>query len=940
MTMGDALQLRLLGPVRLERDGQHVRGFQSRKAVAALGYLVLHDGPVARDQLVDLYWPELSAARGRANLSVVLHNLAGLLPGCFDADRHTIGFSAADEVWVDTLAFDTLVANGGPAELERAVGLYHGELMAGLDLDGCPDFELWLVSQREAWRERVVAALSQLVEHCARRDAFQVGADWAARLLEIEPWHEEAHRLRMWLLACAGQRSAALVQYEICRRVLSESLGVAPAPETEALVARIRAGEVESHVAAGTRPLASPHPHNLPIQLTAFLGRAPELATIAERLANPACRLLTLVGPGGTGKTRLALEAAAAAVPAFADGAFVVPLAALGSTDLLANEIAAALGLVLAEPDDPRAQLLTALGSRHVLLVLDNFEHLLDGTAQLLDLLRAAQGVKLLVTSRERLSYSAEWLIHVQGLPFPLDDAAGGAGDFPAVDLFAERAAHVDEGFALDRETLPHVALICRLVEGLPLAIELASAWAGDMPCARIADHISQNMDLLTTSLHDVPPRHRSLRVVFEQSWQLLAPTERRALAALSVFRGGFTPAAAEQVAGASGALLSDLVDRQLVRQTATGRHELHELVRRFVAEKLTVRAGGPVRRRHAGFCRQLVAGADLGLQGSEQAAWLDLISQELDNLRAALTWSSTSARPAPGLAIAASIWRFWLMRGYVTEGRTWLTELLAADTDAPSTIERAKALNCAGILADVQGDSEAAGGYFEASLVLYRAASDERSVASLLNNLAVLHDEQAEFAAARRLHEECLAIRRRVAPPRDVAVSLNNLGLVLVELGELGDARPLLEESLTIKKVLDDRRGMAMTLINLGLLAARQDRQREAANCLAESIILLHVLDDRAAGAEALMQLAGVFTALGRPDHGAWVLGAADALREQLGVPIAPADSAHYEAIVATTRQGLGDGAFDTQWRAGSALSWDEMVTEALRGVRDTKAT
>ena len=305
--------------------------------------------------------------------------------------------------------------------------LYHDELMAGLDLDGCPDFELWLVSQRETWRARVTAALGRLVEHCASRDAFQAGADWAARLLAIEPWHEEAHRQRMWLLACAGQRSAALVQYDTCRRLLAETLGVAPAPETEAMVARIRAGDVERHVATGTRPLISPHPHNLPIQLTAFLGRAPELATIAERLANPECRLLTLVGPGGTGKTRLALEAGAAQVRAFADGAFFVPLAALESIDLLANEIADAIGLALAEPQEPRAQLLAALRGRHVLLVLDNFEHLLDGTALLLDILRAAPDVKLLVTSRERLNYTAEWLIHVQGLPFPLNGAPGGA---------------------------------------------------------------------------------------------------------------------------------------------------------------------------------------------------------------------------------------------------------------------------------------------------------------------------------------------------------------------------------------------------------------------------------------------------------------------------------------------------------------------------------
>jgi predicted ATPase/DNA-binding SARP family transcriptional activator len=928
--MTSTLQLMLLGPVRLERQGEPVRGFQSRKAVAVLGYLALRQAPAPRDHLVDLFWPDLSGPRGRANLSVVLHNLSSLLPGCFEADRHAIGFRPTSGLWVDALAFEALVAGGGPRQLAEAVALYRDELMAGLFLDDGPDFELWLVSQREAWRARVVGALATLMADAAGRGRFAEGAAWAARLLEVEPWHEAAQQQRMWLLACAGQRTAALAQYEACRRALDEALGVAPSAATEALVARIRAGEVEARVAAGTRPLASPHPHNLPLQLTAFLGREAELATVAERLANPGCRLLTLVGPGGTGKSRLALEAAAAQLPAFPDGVFLVPLAAIGDGENLPSALADAVGLALDGQATPWDQVRAGLGERQVLLVLDNFEQLLDGAERLLDLLRAAPRLKVLVTSRERLNFHAEWLVQVQGLPYPFNGTAEAEHDHPAVALFAERASHVDADFVLDEATRPHVATICRLVEGLPLAIELASAWAGDLPCERIAAEIARSLDLLTTSLRDVPPRHRSLRVVFESSWGRLAPDEQRCLAALSVFRGGFGAEAAHEVAGASAATLTRLTARQLVRQAATGRHELHPLVRHYAGEKLRSRATATARRRHAAFCRRLVTGADLGLQGPEQQAWLERLANEQDNLRAALGWCAAPGRTDLGLGIAGEMWRFWLIRGLVGEGRDWLARLLAADADGQDSVARARALNSAGILADLQGDFAAAAALFTASLAIHRRLGDERSVASVLNNLAVVHDSRGELAEARPLYEECLVLRRRLGPPREVAISLNNLGLLHLELDELDAARRMFEESLAIKRDLDDRRGQAVTLSNLGLLAGRQNDPGRASRCLAECLDLLVALDDRAMGAEALLQLAGVLTAAGHAAQGARILGSQAAQRGALGVPVAPADLAQLEATVQAARSALGGAAYEAEWATGYRLPWADAVSAA----------
>ncbi|MCZ7570278.1 MAG: NB-ARC domain-containing protein [Ardenticatenaceae bacterium] len=397
--------LRLFGAVQVEREGKPVRGFKSRKALAVLSYLALQARPVSRSHLADLFWGEKTEARGRANLSWVLHRLATLLPGCLQVDRHSVQFRPGPRFWLDTVAFVDLVAQGEPAALAAAAELYRGEFLAGLELEGCPEFETWLVVQRESWHQRATRVLQELIAYHTGRGEYRAGLRWAMRLLALDPWREEAHRQVMWLLARTGQRGAALAQYESCRRVLAEEFGAEPSQETQALYERILVAPVRRH--------------NLPLQPTSFVGREAELEALARRLADPGCRLVTIVGPGGIGKTRLAIQAAAQHFDAFLHGVTFVPLTPVSSPEHVIPAVAAALGCSFYGREEPKVQLLKYLGAKELLLVLDNFEHLREGTDLIVDLLEGAPEVKLLVTSRERLNLRAEWLFAIEGLAYP-----------------------------------------------------------------------------------------------------------------------------------------------------------------------------------------------------------------------------------------------------------------------------------------------------------------------------------------------------------------------------------------------------------------------------------------------------------------------------------------------------------------------------------------
>jgi predicted ATPase/DNA-binding SARP family transcriptional activator/Tfp pilus assembly protein PilF len=857
--------LRFLGTIQVEQNGKAVRGFRSRKALALLAYLAVQSQPIPREHLAALFWESAAEAQGRANLSWVLNKLSSLLPGCLQVDRHTVRFQRSDTYWLDIDAFEELTAQKKSDSLAAAVDLYRGEFADGLYLDGCAEFEIWLVGERERWRERVARALGELIAYRSQRREYEQGLRFARRLLALEPWREETHRQVMRLLMRSGQRSAALAQYEACRRVLAEELGVEPTEETIALYERIRAADPA-------------HRHNLPPQPTPFVGRTEEQAELLNLLDDPDCRLLTILGPGGIGKTRLALQAAMARVEVFLEGVCFVPLVHASSPDDLVYAIADALRVPLYSPQDAQAQLLNTLRGREVLLILDSFEHLLAGANLLGEILKRAPEVKLLVTSRGRLNLRWERCFEVEGLAYPESETTDGeaAEHCSAVQLFQQAANRANRQFSLSGRERPAVIRICQLVEGMPLGIELAAAWVKTRTCEEIAQEIERDLGFLAASLQDVPEQHRSLRATFERSWRLLTPTEQQVFARLSVFHGGFRREAAAEVARAAPAVLESLVDKSLLRFTPSGRYEMHELLRQYAAEKL---AGMPqtqdaARDRHCVYYAAFLQHQGERLCGTSALEALAVLRAEAENVRAAWHRAVAQARIEEIEHSLSGLSRLYLHARPLQEGETLIglaverMQALVAEADQPPRnlriilsrllAEQACFLNRRGMYdraiaaaqASVdlaaqadglsaqsqakaylqwgrallrQGQFEAARAMLEQTLTLAQAASLREVEMDCLRSLGNVSHGQSDYASAGNYYEQALSMSREISDRWGESAALANLGLVSNQQGNYVGARAYYEQALDISCAIGDRWGETLALINLGYVFNQQ---------------------------------------------------------------------------------------------------------------------
>jgi predicted ATPase/DNA-binding SARP family transcriptional activator len=929
--MADALHIELLGGLRVTLGDTPVSGFVSSKVPALLCYLAVTGRPHFRPALAALLWGELPDADAAANLRQALANLRRLLEPHLLITRQTVAFNAAAPYSLDTQSFERELAALGKLEdahaalalpsadlldaLQRAVDRYAGDFLAGLRVRDAPTFEEWMLAQQERLRELAQRALHVLATQHAARGEYSAAIASVTRLLALDPWREEAHRQLMLLLARNGQRAAALTQYEVCRRVLRDELGVEPMPETTALYERIRTA-----LPAGRSAV--------PIAPTVLVGREAERADLARRLADPACRLVTIGGPGGIGKTRLALQTAADLGERFLHGVCVVQLASVGRAGLLAAAIANALQLVLSGRAPPQAQLFNYLREKELLLVLDNFEHLIEGGADLLaEIIWQAPEVKLLVTSRERLRVQGEWLLELGGLAYPDDrrreprttqrvpDRAPQTGDvsrvtsdvtpdtrhpapgtsvdleqYSAVELFIQRARSVYAGFAPSPADMRAVVRICRLVEGMPLGIELAAAWVRVLACEEIAQELERNLGFLSTSLRDAPERHGSMRAVFDYSWQFLSAEERRVLRRLSVFRAGFTRAAAAGVLSFELrvmswehhtlkletqdsellTLLASLIDKSLLRKVEAGRYELHELIRQYAAEKL---AESPEERaqtyeRHCAYYTHLLQQQEQALAGAMQKQAIELIDAEIENVRVAWQWAAANGRhDLIGMALEG-LYLFYERRSWFQEGADAFGQAVERFDGDEAALETAAAelTLTLGRLIVRQGVFSTRLSLFKPSrellrrgLTLLRRHPAHADVALALTFLGTAAWALGEFGEARRCCEQSLALCRATNDRRGQAQALNMLGAVANTLGEYADARRLHQESLVIRRAIDDRRGIAVTLNNLANAAWELGEYDEAERCYQESLAVYRQLGDRSGIANTLLNVADI---------------------------------------------------------------------------------
>lgn len=839
--MSASLQIFTFGGVRIFLNGVQLTEFPTRKVEALLIFLACTTQPYSRQQLAELLWDERSENQALTNLRATLSRLKQQLEPFLLVTRHTIALRFDADVWVDAVevlkylnGIDEQPAAEQIQQMEEAISLYQGDFLAGFYINESTGFENWLTGRKEYLRSRILSALIQLVKYSLDRGEYDKGLAHVMRALQLDPLREEAYQLYMLLLARSGQRAKALEQYHLCEALFKRELNMTPDAKTTELYEQILSGKINT---------TERRANQLPAQATPFVGRTAELTQIQRSLDSSDCRLLSLTGMGGVGKTRLAYQTAQNNLYTFADGVWFIPLVGLTSPQYLASSLATALGLTPDGTSQVRDTLLTYLSTRHALLVLDNFEHLLDeaGDAALLlsDILAHAPRVKILVTSRERLNLYEEWFFHVQGLAYP-EALDSHFEQYGAVQLFVQGAQRVQPLFSAQDHTRS-VLRICQLVEGLPLAIELSTYWLKLMSCEQLADELEKNIALLSSSFRNFPERHSSIQLIFDYSWKHLSPKEQEILTKLSVFHGSFDAQAAQRVAQATFQELNVLHTASLIRfDAARNRYSIHELIRRLSYDRLTARED--THHTHLDYYIQFSANAEKGMLGAEESEWHEKIDIELDNIRAALAWASQQNLRMELLLLAVQLYRFWRIRSYLAEGYQWIERGLDQTTPIEENLH-AKALGRMAALSNLMGKQEQTIAYYQQALALARKQGNTERQAATLNGLAVVASQRQDYALARTYYQECLDICRAHQHTRLLGIALLNLSVSYHEEGDYSQAKSLLFEALSVARKLGNPQDIADVLNNLGGLAYEQEEYGLASQYLEESLSLYRKL-------------------------------------------------------------------------------------------------
>jgi predicted ATPase/DNA-binding SARP family transcriptional activator len=965
------LHIHLFGYLRLLVDGQPYRFQALPKTTSLLAYLLLRrDAPVTRDHLAYLLWDDVPEAEARANLRRHLHDLTRALPKnaeWLSRDAKSVQWNPAAPVWLDIAEFERLCQDTG--RLTEAIALYTGDLLQAL-------YDDWVAPERERLRTLYLATLGRLIVRERERGDLDQAQVYARQLLSQDPLREDIVRDSMLLRHERGDRAGAMQLYQQFAARLAEELGVAPMPETRAVYEQIASSQ-----APASAPLPPPSltlgapspapPHNLPARLTSFVGRREELADVCRLLGAPgsSTRLLTITGPGGTGKTRLALETAAWLLAhrpeQFPNGLYFVGLSAVTTPERVPAAIAEALEIRGGPNLDTLDALKSALRDRQTLLLLDNFEHLLDAAPVLAELLTAAPHLRLLVTSQAVLHLYGEQEYPLPPLPLPdpahlppLEELL----NYAAVRLFVERVQAVQPHFRLTEDNAAAVANICHCLDGMPLPLELAAARSKLFSPAALLGQLTRRLRFLSGQARNLPARHQTLRATIDWSYQLLTPEEQTVFAAVAFFAGSFTfsavqalfaesretGAATQTASGAvqpphldvTGPLLS-LVDKNMLRALpATAAEEprfrMLQTLREYGLEKLAQLEEAPaLQRRYAAYYVDLSEQGKEGMRGPQQSTWMQRLRQEDDNLTAALEWLGAAGTPESDILLARlliAISRFWTLQGRSRELRGWLDRAATALNHLPAPLQ-VTLLNELGNVAVIQGDYAAAERCHQQALSLARASGDSHLIAHTLHFLASAAGRQGHYAAARPLFEESLALYRQLSPvvPVQVGALLNNLAIVHKRLGEHDAALARLEEALNVKRASGDRLGLPASLSNIGNLLILQRKPEAAAVYLREALAVRQELQDRQGMLYSINEIAALAVALGRYPQAATLYAAADALHDAMAISRTPDDQTDHDRDLETIRRYLGEEELADCQATGARLTIEAAARYAL---------
>jgi predicted ATPase/DNA-binding SARP family transcriptional activator len=924
--LAESADFGLLGPLMVHREGVELQlGGPKQRALLAI-LLLEANHAVSADRLIDALWGDHPPDTAKNTLQVYISQLRKLLPeGALETVPFGYRFAVTSEA-LDLARFEELAEQGRAAlavgdaataaqALGAALALWRGPALADVA------FEEFAQADAARLEELRLAVLEDRIEADLALGRHAPLVAELERLISENPFRERLRAQLMLALYRSGRQAEALAVYQRTRRALVDELGIEPGESLRQIEQAILA-----HDPALDAPEGGGTAERVPIPTTPLLGRERELAALADLFRGDDVRLVTLTGIGGIGKTRLALELVRLLAPEFRDGARMADLATIHDPTLVARTILQALDLPDAGPDAEDA-LLRALAEAELLLLVDNFEQALEAAPTVARLVQSAPRVKVVATSRAPLRVAAE---HEFAVPPLADDEAA--------ELFAERAQAANPSFLVSEQNAAAVAELCRRLDGLPLAIELAAARTKLLAPLALLKRLGNRLELLTGGRRDAPQRQQTLRATLDWSHDLLAEDEQQLFARLAVFEGGCRLGSVEAVCGNGAAVLDSLaglVNESLVRQQGTEevRFSMLETVREYALERLSASAEeDEIRRRHLDHFLTLAEAAEPELFGTDQITWFARLEDEHDNLRAALAFALDAADPAAALRLAVAVRRFWSIHSHLAEGRDALERALAASPDEPTAL-RARALNTVGIIAGEQGDFDASRERLEAALRTARAADAPDSVSAALTNLGNLAFFRGELDAARELYVESIDHFASLEDIRGQALSKENLGRLELAAGDvpkavrwLTEARDLARDAGVDHEIAATSRSLAAALIEL-------DETDRARKLLAESLALSREIGEPHGVAVCLDTFAGLAAVVGDPERAAMLFGASDAVRSSIGALRLPDDQILYDGWLALALARLDTATYSARYDEGHELALDEACAYALAG-------
>ena len=960
---GDAVRVWLLGGFRVTVGSRPIAEdeWRLKKAAALVKLLALAPAHIQhREQIMNVLWPHLSMKAASNNLRQALYAARRILapdPSVgswyLGADADSLVLCPKGDLWVDVEGFEAAALSARrirePDAYEAAIELYVGELL--------PEdrYEEWAEDRRGELDETHVSLFLGLASVHEEREDHGSAIEVLRTLTRKESTNEEAHAGLMRLYALSGRKADALRQYEFFEGIVSRELGTGPSASTRALKEEIASGrfppEMARPLTPGSRGLSlevsQPPQHNLPVPRTSFVGRQYELPKVKQTLAMT--RLLTLTGAGGSGKTRLALEVATGLVAIYADGVWLAELAGFSEPELAPQAVASVLGVREQPGQTLVGALANHLNERKLLLLLDNCEHVVDAVAHLVDfLLGSCSHLRVLTTSREPLGVEGEVLFPVPSLSVPTGSpkSASEIGAHDSVRLFAERTRVRLPDFVLTEENAPAVSEVCRRLEGIPLAIELAAARMGTLATEQVAERLEDSLGLLSAGPRTASPRHRTIRDTIGWSYGLLSEREREAFDRLAVFAGGFTLEAAEAVCpggritqGEVLDLLSHLVDKSLVAAEASmaGRVRYHMLepVRQYTLERLhRSDEAETAHRRHAVYFFGLADRAAPELRGPGQVEWLERLEADNDNLRAAMAWLQENDEVETAVRMAWALWIFWLMHAHMDEGRRWIEAALAKGENL-TVQERGRALWVQASTYYGKGTPEQIERMCEEAASLFRQVGDKPGLAHPIAGLASAAMQRGDLRRATALFKESLELAREVDDKWGVSSVLGHLGSISLAQGDFEQATRYLEEGLSLSNEIGNKLSVSTTLYNLALAAQGQGNYERAEELYAEGLRSSAVTGDKANIAYCIEGLAQVAAVQEKMERAARLFGAAEAALEAAGgaVYVYVQDRSVHDQMVDTVHSRMDEVLFSSAWSEGSTMPSGEAVEYALRG-------